>query len=112
MARMMDEVTVQLDWTDARDVVAQPANVVLVQGLRGEVVLSLGHAPPPIAMAALDEEGVREFVKNNPVKVQQIARITLPVHVAAGLAQTIADLLSAPEEEAASGASGEDGGSS
>ena len=98
----MDEVTIQLDWSDARNVVAQPANMVLVQGIRGECVLSFGHAPPPIAMAELDEAETMEFVKNNAIKVQQITRVTLPPHTAKVLVQNLGNLLRAHEGEAAS----------
>ena len=100
----MDEVTIQLDWSGARDVVAQPANMVLVQGLRGEFILSFGHAPPPIAMATLDEAETIEFVKNNAIKVQQITRVTLHPHIAKVLVQNLGNLLRAEDGEAASAA--------
>ena len=61
---------------------AQPANLVLMQGMGTEVILSFGHAPPPVAMATMEEDQQAEYLKGRHVKVQQIVRFTMPVHVA------------------------------
>ena len=78
----MGDTTIQLDWSDADAVPAQAANLVMMQGMGTEVILSFGHAAPPIAMATMAEDQQGEYLKEHPVKVQQVARFTLPVHVA------------------------------
>lgn len=107
----MDGVIVQLDWTGAREVVAQPANVVLVQGLRDEIVVSFGHAPPPVAMATLDEKETVEFIRNNAIKVQQITRISLSLNAARVLMRGLGGVLAVEEDESAPTEGGAEEGS-
>ena len=77
----MEDVTVRLDWSAADDVPVQPANLVIVQTVGTEIVLSFGHAPPPIAMGMVNDQ-VAEYLKEHRVPVQQVARFTLPVPIA------------------------------
>lgn len=99
-----DEQTLSLDWTRGRDVVAVPANVVLVQRLRDEVVLSFGHALPPIEVAEMSgEEMSRYFETNKKVPVQRIVRLALTSDAAALLANNLRAIGFSPLEEAAGG---------
>lgn len=78
----MAGVQVRLDWSGSSDVLADPVNAVLVQGIGNEVVLSFGHAVPPTKMAVMTEEEVVEHLKQNSVEVKRISRFTLPVDTA------------------------------
>ena len=78
----MEDVTVQLDWSAADAVPVLPANLVLVQTVGAEVILSFGHAPPPIAMASIANEQLGEYLREHRVPVQHVARFTLPVPIA------------------------------
>ena len=79
---MGDVNRIELDWSDGDVVPAQPANLVQVQGLGTEVILSFGHVAPPIAMSTMEEDQRDEYLKGHRQKVQQIARFTLSEHVA------------------------------
>lgn len=61
----------------------------MIQGMGEEVILSFGHAAPPIALAVMDNDQMEEYLKDHPVEVQQIARFALPVHVASTLMQNL-----------------------
>lgn len=87
------DVMVRLDWTGAREVPARPVNVVLVQGVGDELILSFGHAPPPIAVAPMTDDQQAEYLKKHAVEVQQIGRFTLPVNVARTLMRSLQELL-------------------
>lgn len=76
------DVMARLDWSAARTVSTQPANMVLVQGVGEELILSFGHAVPPIALAGMTTEQMNEHLKDHPVAVQQISRFTLPIGTA------------------------------
>ena len=76
------EFQVTLDWSVGSDAPAQPVNVVLAQGLGEDVILTFGHAPPPIETASMTNEQTADFLKDHPVKVLQITRFTLPERVA------------------------------
>ena len=71
-----------LDWSVGSDAPAHPVNVVLAQGSGEEVILTFGHAPPPIETATMTNEQTADFLKDHPVKVLQITRLTLPERVA------------------------------
>lgn len=86
-------VMVQLDWHEAEAVPARPANVVLVQGFGTELFLTFGHAPPPAPTAFLNQEQLTEYLKNNPVVVRQISRLTLPIDAARTLMAGLEDAL-------------------
>ena len=68
---------VRLDWSNARDTVAVPANVVIVQRSPDEVHLAFGHAPPPVDIAEMNEKEVDVFLHTNGVVVQQVVRVAL-----------------------------------
>ena len=87
------DLTVSLDWTGARAVPAQPANVVLVQGVGDELILSFGHAPPPVAIATMNKKQMATYLKDHAIEVQQIARFTLPVIAASALMRGIQEIL-------------------
>ena len=101
----MAEVRIQLDWSAGTDTPARPANLVLVQSLRDEYVLTFGHAPPPIE-GAMHEDAMDDYLEKNPVKVQQITRLTLPTFTASILVEALGQLLRAREEDGA-GSSGQ-----
>ena len=87
------DVRVRLDWAGAREVSARPVNTVLVQGVGDELVLSFGHAPPPIAVATMTGEQTAEYLKDRDVEVQQIARFTLSVSTARVLMRGLQEML-------------------
>ena len=87
------EIMARLDWSEGRDVHAQPANVVLVQSLGEEIILSLGHAPPPIATATLSGDDLVKFFEETTVPVQGITRFTLPVSTSRVLAKGLEQVL-------------------
>ncbi len=76
------DVTARLDWSGADASPAQPVNSVLVQGVGEELILSFGHAAPPVAMATMTNEKVVDYLKENPVLVHHVARFTLPLGTA------------------------------
>lgn len=79
----------KLDWDDIASVDARPANVVLVQEMEGDFLVSFGYAPPPVALLSLDEKKGQEYLDENGVKVTQITRILLKGHAAAVLVGTL-----------------------
>ena len=90
---MGTEITVRLDWSQGKDVHARPVNVVLVQGIGEEVVVSLGHAPPPVETASLNGDDLTKYFKKAPMSVQQIARFTLAAGMAGTLAKRLEEVL-------------------
>ena len=100
-------VSVSLDWSGASAVCAQPANAVLVHGIGEELVLSFGHAVPPIETATMTPEQMSEHLEANDVAVRQVVRFTLPLSTArtllTGLTKALSDRAGAAETaEAAS----------
>jgi hypothetical protein len=96
---------VNFDWSVARDVPAQPVNLALVQGLSEELVVTFGHAPPPIEAATMTGEQMTDHLREHPVVVQQITRLTLPLGVARSLAQGLQDALESYDARAKKSAS-------
>ena len=90
--KLMD-VTARLDWSDAHTLGARPVNTVLVQGVGEELILSFGHAIPPIGLASATNEQLVEYLKENPVPVHQIARFTLPIGTARTLMERLQEAL-------------------
>ena len=77
----MADVEAPLDWSGAASAPVQPANVVLVQGSEDEVFLTFGYAAPSIAMITRSDSDDAE-----PVEVQAVTRVSLPLRVARVLA--------------------------
>ena len=90
------DVMIRLDWSAVHAVSAQPANVVLVQGVGEELILSFGHAAPPIALATMTGEQTTEYLKDHPVPVQQATRLTLPIGTARTLMKGLQEILKTP----------------
>ena len=77
-----EQVQIRLDWGDADKIPAQMANVVLIQGLGADLILTLGHALPTVSMATMSTEQLNEHLKRHPVPVQRTSRFVLPEHAA------------------------------
>ena len=90
---MLKEVRIRLDWSEASAVPARPVNALLVQGFGDELTLVLGHAPPPIATANMSVEETIQYLDEQSVAVQQVARFTLPVDTARTLARRLQEAL-------------------
>ena len=67
----------------------RPANVVLVQGIEDEVILSFGCVAPHIAMAVMNEEQAEEFAKEHSLAVEHATRFILPARVATILMENL-----------------------
>ena len=93
------EIMARMDWSGGRDAQAQPVNAVLVQRLGDEIVLSFGHAPPPIPTATLSGEELVKYFEANPVPVQQISRFTLPLKATRQLLKGMEQILGDDDSE-------------
>ena len=69
--------TIRLDWSAADDVPAQHANVVQVQFLGTDMLLTLGVVLPTIAMAGMTPEQTAEYLRENRLPVRQITKAVL-----------------------------------
>ena len=78
-----------LVWDGVDSVDARPANVVLVQEMEGDFLVSFGYAPPPVALMPLDEQESQKYLDKHGVKVNQLTRILLKKHAAAILVGTL-----------------------
>ena len=87
------DVSIRLDWSEGHTASAQPVNVLLVQSLGEEVILSLGHAPPPLAVVGMNDKQVAEYLKGHGVAVQRISRFTLPIGTARTLLKGLQDVI-------------------
>ena len=91
------EFTLTLNWEDSEPVT--PANVVLMQGVGDEVILSFGHATPPAVTAAMTEEEKITYFNDHTVKVAHINRVVVSVIVAKRLLELLQLNLGNAEEE-------------
>ena len=73
----------------------RPANVVLVQGIEDEVILSFGCVAPHIAMAVMNEEQAEEFAKEHSLAIEHGTRFILPARVATILMKSLKENLDA-----------------
>ena len=79
----------KMDWDSIASADARPANVVLVQEMEGDFLVTFGYAPPPVALLSLDDKESQEYLDENAIKVMQITRILLKGHAAAVLVGTL-----------------------
>ena len=107
----MPKFDIRLDWSGSRDIPTQPANLVVVQAIQSEFVLTFGYAPPPVEAAAGDDAAAAAYFNNNAVKVQQITQLTLPAHAAENLLKGLQNIIRAQKSEAAAGDKGQQGAS-
>ena len=94
---------VRLDWSAADDAPIQQANVVQVQFMGADMVLTLGVVVPPIAMAGMTPEQIAEYLNENSVPVKQAVKILLSKEATGVLARHLQLASSpAPAEESQS----------
>lgn len=93
------EFQVRLDWSAGSGAPVRPANVVLMQGSGEQVILTFGHAPPPIETATMTNEQTADFLKEHPIEVSQVVRVTLSESVAKILLATLQANLSENNDE-------------
>ena len=65
---------VWLDWSAADDAPVQQANVVQVQFMGDDMLLTLGVVVPPIAMAGMTPGQMAEYLDEHTVPVKQIVK--------------------------------------
>ena len=85
----MAEVKTRVDWSGARAAPIVAANMVVMQSTGSEVIVTFGHAPPPPEILNMDPEQLDKYLDENPIKVLQITRISLPVDVARDLIRNL-----------------------
>ena len=83
----MANLRAKLKWGSAEPI--RPANVVLVQGIEDEVILSFGCVAPHVAMAVMSEQQAQEFTKEHSLDVEHATRFILPVRVATMLMENL-----------------------
>jgi hypothetical protein len=83
----------RLNWSGGYTAPAEPVNVVHVQGMGGEVFMSFGHAPAPLAIVNMSDEQMAEYLDEHGVAVQQISRFTLSVDTARTLQKGLQEIL-------------------
>ena len=100
------QVEIRLNWgEDADSVPAHPANVVLVQSMGTDLILTIGHATPPIAMASMTPEQVTEHLRSHAVPIRPVTRLVMPESTARVLVRALQSNLPSepePEQEASS----------
>ena len=72
-----EKPSVRLDWSDADNVPVQQANVVQVQFMGTEMLLTLGMALPPIAMAGMTPEQTDKYLREHSIPIRQITKVLL-----------------------------------
>ena len=70
-------MTIRLDWSAADGVPAQHANVVQVQFMGTDMLLTLGVVLPTIAMVGMTPEQTAEYLRENRLPVRQITKAVL-----------------------------------
>ena len=94
---------VRLDWSAADDVPAQRGNVVQIQFMGTEMLLTLGMVLPPIALAGMTPEQTAKYLSEHSLPVRQITKVLLSQEATTVLAGHLQQTPSpAPAEETGS----------
>ena len=83
----------RLDWSGGYTALAEPVNVVHVQGMGREVFVSIGHAPVPLAIIDMSDDQIAEYIDEHGVAVQKISRFALSVDTARALLKGLQEML-------------------
>ena len=72
-----EQPSIRLDWSAADDVPVQRVNVVKVQFMGTDMLLTLGIVLPPVAMSDMNTKQTEKYLRENSVPIKQITRALL-----------------------------------